>query len=108
MELAGQRYRSLLWRSSLWSTGGCAQLTCQLVATPTGIPTQHIEVIVSGDMDLQGTLGISKDVPVGFKAIRVKFNLDAPEATPDQYCSVFSCNASNCSSALSARFSPAV
>jgi uncharacterized OsmC-like protein len=49
-----------------------------------GIPTQHIEVAVSGDMDLQGTLGISKEVPVGFEAIRVQFNLDAPQATPDQ------------------------
>ena len=35
-------------------------------------------------MDLQGTLGISKDVPVGFEAIRLEFDLDAPDATPDQ------------------------
>jgi uncharacterized OsmC-like protein len=62
----------------------CAQLTCQLVATAMGVPTRHIDVTVSGDMDLQGTLGISKDVPVGFKAIRVQFNLDAPQATPEQ------------------------
>ena len=62
----------------------CAQLTCQLVATAMGVPTRHIEVNVSGDMDLQGTLGISKEVPVGFEAIRVQFNLDAPQATPEQ------------------------
>jgi uncharacterized OsmC-like protein len=62
----------------------CAQLTCQLVATAMGIPTQHIEVTVEGDMDLQGTLGISKDVPVGFEAIRTRFKLDAPHATPEQ------------------------
>jgi uncharacterized OsmC-like protein len=62
----------------------CAQLTCQLVATAMGVPTQRIEVTVSGDMDLKGTLGISKDVPVGFDAIRLQFNLDAPQATPDQ------------------------
>jgi uncharacterized OsmC-like protein len=49
-----------------------------------GIPTRHIEVTVTGDMDLQGTLGISKEVPVGFEAIRVQFKLDAPQATPDQ------------------------
>jgi uncharacterized OsmC-like protein len=49
-----------------------------------GVPTRHIEVTVSGDMDLQGTLGISKDVPVGFAAIRLQVNLDAPEATPEQ------------------------
>jgi uncharacterized OsmC-like protein len=62
----------------------CAQLTCQLVATAMGIATRRIEVTVSGDMDLQGTLGISKDVPVGFQAIRLKFDLDAPEASPEQ------------------------
>jgi len=62
----------------------CAQLTCQLVATAMGIPTQHIEVTVEGDMDLQGTLGISKEVPVGFEAIRARFELDAPQATPEQ------------------------
>jgi len=62
----------------------CAQLTCQLVATAMGIPTQHIEVTVEGDMDLQGTLGISKEVPVGFEAIRTRFKLDAPQATPEQ------------------------
>src|SRR5215472_14129375 len=62
----------------------CAQLTCQLVATAMGVPTRKIDVTVSGDMDLQGTLGISKDVAVGFEAIRLQVNLDAPEATPEQ------------------------
>ena len=49
----------------------CAQLTCQLVATAMGVPTRHVAVTVSGEMDLQGTLGTSKEVPVGFEAIRV-------------------------------------
>ena len=62
----------------------CAQLTCQLVATAMGVPTRQIEVTVSGDMDLQGTLGISKEVPVGFEAIRVQFHLDAPQADAEQ------------------------
>jgi uncharacterized OsmC-like protein len=68
----------------LGALAACAQLTCQLVATALGVPTRHIEVTVSGDMDLQGTLGISKDVPVGFEAICVQFNLDAPQATEEQ------------------------
>jgi uncharacterized OsmC-like protein len=68
----------------LGALAACAQLTCQLVATAMGVPTQKIEVTVSGDMDLQGTLGISKEVPVGFEAIQVQFQLDAPEATPEQ------------------------
>ena len=49
-----------------------------------GVPTQHIAVTVDGDMDLAGTLGISKSAPVGFEAIRVKFDIDAPEATAEQ------------------------
>lgn len=68
----------------LGALAACAQLTCQLVATAMGIPTQKIDVTVDGDMDLSGTLGISKEVPVGFEAIRVKFNIDAPQATPEQ------------------------
>ena len=68
----------------LGALAACAQLTCQLVATAMGIQTLHIAVTVEGDMDLAGTLGISKDVPVGFDAIRLQFNLTAPQATPDQ------------------------
>ena len=35
-------------------------------------------------MDLQGTLGLSKSVPVGFESIRMRFDIDAPQATADQ------------------------
>src|SRR5512143_1371866 len=83
----------------LGALAACAQLTCQLVATAMGIPTNRVEVTVKGDMDLSGTLGISKDVPVGFGSIRMKFDIDAPQATPEQlkslrekteqYCVVF-------------------
>ena len=83
----------------LGALAACAQLTCQLVATAMGVPTQRIEVTVNGDIDLSGTLGISKEVPVGFETIRVKFDIDAPQATPEQlktlqekteqYCVVF-------------------
>lgn len=68
----------------LGALAACAQLTCQLVATAMGVPIRNIEVTVNGDMDLQGTLGISKEVPVGFQAIRVEFKFDAPEATAAQ------------------------
>ncbi len=68
----------------LGALAACAQITCQLVATAMGVPIRHVEVTVSGDMDLQGTLGISKEVPVGFESIRVQFDIDAPEATADQ------------------------
>jgi uncharacterized OsmC-like protein len=68
----------------LGALAACAQLTCQLVATAMGIPTQHIDVTVDGEMDLSGTLGISKEVPVGFESIRVSFKIDAPQASADQ------------------------
>jgi uncharacterized OsmC-like protein len=68
----------------LGALAACAQLTCQLVATAMGVPTKRIEVTVSGDMDLQGTLGLSKEVPVGFEAIRAQFEIDAPQATAEQ------------------------
>jgi uncharacterized OsmC-like protein len=68
----------------LGALAACAQLTCQLVATAMGIETQHIAVTVDGDMDLSGTLGISKEVPVGFSEMRVKFEIDAPKATTEQ------------------------
>src|SRR6267142_6048989 len=68
----------------LGALAACAQITCQLVAVAMGIATRSVQVTVSGDLDLQGTLGISKEVPVGFEAIRVHFDIDAPEATPEQ------------------------
>ena len=68
----------------LGALAACAQLTCQLVATVMGVPTRRIEVTVSGDMDLRGTLGLSKDVPVGFQSIRLQFDPDAPDATAEQ------------------------
>ncbi|MGZ3616584.1 MAG: OsmC family protein [Ktedonobacteraceae bacterium] len=68
----------------LGALAACAQLTCQMVATAMAIPTNRIEVKVEGDLDLRGTLGISKEVPVGFETIRVAFEIDAPDATAEQ------------------------
>jgi uncharacterized OsmC-like protein len=68
----------------LGALAACAQITCQMVAAAMGIPTERIEVTVDGDLDLRGTLGISKDVPVGFENIRLHFDVAAPRATPEQ------------------------
>src|SRR5216683_4330541 len=68
----------------LGALAACAQITCQMVATAMGVPTERIEVTVTGELDLRGTLGISRDVPVGFETIRLHFDVDAPGATPDQ------------------------
>jgi uncharacterized OsmC-like protein len=68
----------------LGALSACAQITCQMVAAAIGIPTERLEVTVEGDLDLRGTLGIAKDVPVGFESFRLKFDIDAPQATAEQ------------------------
>ena len=65
----------------LGALAACAQITCQMVAAAMGIETERIEVAVEGDLDLRGTLGISKDVPVGFESIQLHFDIAAPKAT---------------------------
>src|ERR1700751_6086249 len=50
----------------LGALAACAQITCQMVATAMGIAAERIEVTVEGDLDLRGTLGLSKDGPLGF------------------------------------------
>ena len=68
----------------LGALAACAQITCQMVAAAMGIPTERIEVTVDGELDLRGTLGIAKDVPVGFENIHLTFDIAAPEATREQ------------------------
>jgi uncharacterized OsmC-like protein len=68
----------------LGALAACAQVTCQMVATAMGIAAERIEVVVEGDLDLRGTLGVSKETPVGFESIRLRFEIDAPDATPEQ------------------------
>jgi uncharacterized OsmC-like protein len=51
-----------------------------MVATAMGLDVRRIEVAVEGDLDLRGTLGIDRDVSAGFEAIRLRFEIDAPDA----------------------------
>lgn len=68
----------------LGALAACAQVTCQMVAEAMGIQAERIEVTAEGELDLQGTMGISREVPVGFESITTRFDIDAPEATEDQ------------------------
>ena len=68
----------------LGALAACAQVTTQMVATSMGIPFERIEVVVEGDLDLRGTLGVAREVPVGFEAIRLRFEIDAPGASEEQ------------------------
>src|SRR5262249_20994257 len=55
---------------------GCAGVTLRAVATALNIPLRGATIRAEGDLDFRGTLGVSKDVPVGFKEIRLNFDLD--------------------------------
>ncbi len=67
----------------LEALAACAGVTLRAVATALNIPLRHGTVIVEGDLDFRGTLGVNKEVPVGFQAIRLKFDLDT-DATAEQ------------------------
>jgi len=76
----------------------CAGVTLNAVATAIGVPLRAATVRAEGDLDFRGTLGVAKDAPVGFRAIRLEFELDT-DADADQmatlmrlterYCVVF-------------------
>ena len=61
----------------------CAGVTCKAVATALGIALRSGEVSAEGDLDFRGTLGLDKQAPVGFAAIRLTFKLDT-DASPEQ------------------------
>lgn len=61
----------------------CAGVTLRAVATSLDIPVAGGIVRAEGDLDFRGTLALSKDVPVGFSAVRLRFELDS-DATEEQ------------------------
>jgi uncharacterized OsmC-like protein len=61
----------------------CAGVTLRAVATAMGITLRAATATAEGDLDFRGTLGVSKEAPVGFKAVRLHFDLDA-DATAEQ------------------------
>jgi len=76
----------------------CAGVTLKAVATALEIPLRAATVSAEGDLDFRGTLGVAKDAPVGFAAIRLRFDIDsdAPQDKLDQllklterYCVVY-------------------
>src|SRR5881398_2173101 len=61
----------------------CAGVTLKAVATALALPLAGGTVSAEGDLDFRGTLGVAKNVPVGFQAIRLRFDLDT-DATQEQ------------------------
>jgi uncharacterized OsmC-like protein len=82
----------------LEALAACAGVTLTAVAEAVGVEVRSGEVLAEGDLDFRGTLGVAKDVPVGFQEIRLRFLLDT-EATPaeletllrltERYCVVY-------------------
>ena len=60
----------------------CAGVTLGAVATSMGITLQGGRISAEGDIDFRGTLGVSREVPVGFERIRLRFDLDT-DAPPE-------------------------
>jgi len=65
----------------------CAGVTLNAVATAIGVTLRDGTVQAEGDIDFRGTLGVSKDAPVGFQNIRLSFDLDT-DATEEQLVSL--------------------
>ena len=61
----------------------CAGVTLRAVATSIGIDLREAKVLAEGDLDFRGTLGVSKDAPVGFVKIRLRFEVDT-DASEEQ------------------------
>ncbi len=62
---------------------GCAGVTLGAVATSLGIELRDASIRAEGDLDFRGTLAVSKEVPVGFRRIRLQFDLDT-DASEEQ------------------------
>jgi len=60
----------------LEALAACAGVTLNAVATATGFPLKDASIYVEGDLDFRGTLSVDRAAPVGFKNIRLKFELD--------------------------------
>jgi uncharacterized OsmC-like protein len=82
----------------LEALAACAGVTLRAVATALDISIKNGRVFAEGDIDFRGTLGVAKDAPVGFKAIRLRFEVesDAPKEKlaqllnlTERYCVVY-------------------
>ena len=64
----------------LGSLAACQEITLRMVAAAMGIALNEVEVVVEGDLDFRGTMGIDPETPVGFQEIRTKVRVvaDAP------------------------------
>jgi len=85
----------------------CAGVTLRAVATALGLPLEGGTVRAEGDLDFRGTLGVSRDAPVGFRAIRLTFEL-ATSAEPAQVADLLRLTERYCVVLQTLRVPPAI
>ena len=91
----------------LEALAACAGVTLRAVATALEIPVRGGTVDVEGDLDFRGTLGVSKEAPVGFREIRLNLNLDS-SATQEQLDTLLKLTERYCVVLQTLRGSPAI
>ena len=91
----------------LEALAACAGVTLRAVATALEIPVRGGTVEVEGDLDFRGTLGVSKEAPVGFREIRMRLNLDT-DASPDQLATLHKLTERYCVVLQTLKSSPAI
>jgi uncharacterized OsmC-like protein len=85
----------------------CAGVTLRAVATALEIPVRGGRVHAEGDLDFRGTLGVGRDAPVGFRTIRLRFELDT-DATGEQLATLLKLTERYCVVLQTLRVSPMV
>ena len=85
----------------------CAGVTLRAGATALGLPLQGGTVQAEGDLDFRGTLGVSREAPVGFQAIRLRFEL-ALAAEPEKVADLIRLTERYCVVLQTLRVPPAV
>jgi uncharacterized OsmC-like protein len=85
----------------------CAGVTLRAVATAIGVDLKDARVTAEGDLDFRGTLGVSKEVPVGFRDIRLQFELDT-SGTEEQVATLLKLTERYCVVLQTLRSSPPV
>jgi len=85
----------------------CAGVTLNAVATAIGVNLRDAIVRAEGDLDFRGTLGVSREAPVGFQAIRLSFDLDT-DATAEQIASLMKLTERYCVVYQTLRTSPEI
>ncbi len=91
----------------LEALAACAGVTLNAVATALEIPLRSGRVRVEGDLDFRGTLGVARDAPVGFKDIRLRFELDT-DASEEQLATLMKLTERYCVVYQTLRTPPAV